>query len=247
MSTLPSFQQFRRLAQPPSLFQRTGQEKWYGLWIRPISVRLSWLINRFRFITPNMVTVFMIFWSLIASALIIIPGIWGVIAFFLAFQFWTALDSIDGELARFRQQFSNAGVYLDNIAHHTVHFAVFVAIGWKYYLISGDIFYLFLGLSSAIIMAFNGSIYLSSKYHTLVKQIILPQGGYKTNIILHISREMLGHIEISMIGALALALYIIRYDSPLVPHLFFALYIILSLGGSLWMIYYCYRTLTKSH
>ena len=137
-----NFRRFKEIAQPKKILTRVGQEKWYGLWIRKISVILSFLIYKIPRSTPNMITITMALWGPVASAAILLPGLWGVLVFFLGFQFWTTLDSMDGELARAKKVPLGAGGFLDGIAHIFAHASVFIAVGLKFYLFDNNVLYL---------------------------------------------------------------------------------------------------------
>jgi len=223
------FKKYRKMAQPPEIFLRVGHEKWYGLWIRRISIRVSWILAHFSKISPNDVTVFMLVWGIPASLIIFIPGIWGIIAFFLWQQIWTLLDSIDGELARYKKQFSNSGVYLDGIAHAVGITFLFLAIGFKFYEIEPNLSYIILGSVASVLILLNRAVYMTFNYHS--KIIKTSFGGVaKENFLVKIAVELMGQIEISMLATVGLLLFS-YYTWPSVPYVFFWAYIVLNLAA----------------
>ncbi len=79
-------------------------------------------------VTPNQVTIASGVTGLVAGALIAFGGYWMPLAGALVFQLSVALDSVDGELARLKQQFSPYGEWLDIVTDTLATIAVFVGI-----------------------------------------------------------------------------------------------------------------------
>ncbi len=79
--------------------------------------------------TPNLLTGAMIVVGAIAAFVLSIPGIVPAVAVVLLIQLQILLDCSDGELARWRQQFSPAGIYLDRFAHFVTETALPIALG----------------------------------------------------------------------------------------------------------------------
>ena len=79
--------------------------------------------------TPNAVTWGMVVVGVLAAAALTVPGLWGAIAAVLFIQAQILLDCSDGELARWRQQSSVAGIYLDRFAHYFTEMLLPIALG----------------------------------------------------------------------------------------------------------------------
>ena len=79
--------------------------------------------------TPNAVTWGMVVVGVLAAAALTVPGLWGAIAAVLFIQVQILLDCSDGELARWRQQSSVAGIYLDRFAHYFTEMLLPIALG----------------------------------------------------------------------------------------------------------------------
>jgi len=126
---MPSIAELRAVAQPPSIFARDSGEHWAGrLYIR----RLSPYVTRLFIptpITPNGVTWLMLLVGVAAAAVLTLPGIAAAVAAFLLIQVQILLDCCDGELARWRDVRSTAGVYLDRVAHWVTESLLPVALG----------------------------------------------------------------------------------------------------------------------
>jgi phosphatidylglycerophosphate synthase len=99
----------------------------------------------------------MILTGISISLSLLIPG-W--IAFLMAFflsQFQMLWDCIDGELARWRERFSPAGIFLDKVGHYFAEALIPIAIGIRLNSNDGDDSYLypFLGALLATLIVIN--------------------------------------------------------------------------------------------
>jgi phosphatidylglycerophosphate synthase len=80
-------------------------------------------------VTPNLVTGAMIVVGVLAAAVLSVPGIGTAVAVVVLIQLQILLDCSDGELARWRQQFSPAGVYLDRFGHYLTETLLPIGLG----------------------------------------------------------------------------------------------------------------------
>ena len=67
--------------------------------------------------------------GLAAAALLTLPGILPAAGALLLIQLQMLLDCSDGEIARWRRQYSTAGVYLDRMSHYVTETAFPIALG----------------------------------------------------------------------------------------------------------------------
>ena len=126
---MPSIAELREVTQPASLFARNSGEHWAGrLYVRRYSVYLTRLLIPTR-VTPNAVTYGMTVVGVLAAVALSVPGVVTALAAVLLIQVQILLDCSDGELARWRRQFSPAGIYLDRIAHYVTETLFPVALG----------------------------------------------------------------------------------------------------------------------
>lgn len=125
----PDMATLRAVCQPPETLGRRNAEHWAGpLYLRAGSIHVTrWLLPTE--ITANGVTWVMIGVGLAGAAALMIGGVWGALLAALGMQVQILLDCSDGEVARWRQQFSPAGVYLDRIAHYSTEAALPIALG----------------------------------------------------------------------------------------------------------------------
>src|SRR3954449_12643606 len=124
-----SMAEFRAVVQPPGLLDRNSGEHWAGrLYVRRYSPYLTRALTGTP-VTPNAVTWAMIAAGLLAAAALTLPGFAGAILAALLIQLQILFDCSDGELARWRDQKSPAGVYLDRIGHYLTEAALPVGLG----------------------------------------------------------------------------------------------------------------------
>lgn len=127
----PTLAQLRAVAQPPSHMARYNAEHWAGaLYLRHLSIRVTRLLLPTQ-ITANGVTWLMILVGVVGAALLPLPGLVGPVLAALAMQLQILLDCSDGEVARWRQRFSPAGIYLDRVGHYLTEAALPVALGLR--------------------------------------------------------------------------------------------------------------------
>jgi phosphatidylglycerophosphate synthase len=127
----PTTEQLKAVAQPPEHIARYNAEHWAGaLYIRHLSIHVTrWLLPTH--ITPNGVTWLMIVTGVVGALAIPFGGVVGPVVAVLAMQLQILLDCSDGEVARWRQRFSPAGIYLDRIGHYVTEASIPVAIGLR--------------------------------------------------------------------------------------------------------------------
>ena len=128
-SAKPSIADLRAVAQPPSIFARNSGEHWAGrLYVRRMSPYLTRVLIPTP-ISPNMVTWAMIAVGVAAAGLLVIDSVWAAAGAVILIQAQILFDCSDGELARWRRQFSPVGIYLDRFAHYLTETQFPIALG----------------------------------------------------------------------------------------------------------------------
>lgn len=130
MTSKPTIEQLRERSQPVSVRGRQNAEHWSGEYLRHISLYLTRQLVPTR-ITPNGVTGLMILSGWCIALSLLVPGILGALLAVFFAQLQMYLDCVDGELARWRQSFSPAGIFLDRVAHYTTEGFVGLAFGLR--------------------------------------------------------------------------------------------------------------------
>ena len=85
-------------------------------------------------ISPNHVTLFALFLGMLASLCFIIASPLSMLFGALLVQLSFIVDCMDGQLARYRQQFSKLGAWLDRIADRVKDFLYFFSLALGFYL-----------------------------------------------------------------------------------------------------------------
>jgi hypothetical protein len=156
----PTLDELRGVAQPPEHIARYNAEHWAGaLYIRHVSVYATRALLPTH-ISPNGVTWLMILVGVAGAFAIPLGGLVGPVIAVGAVEQDLQLHRDDGEVARWRQRFSPAGIYLDRIGHYVTEAAIPVAIGlradsWSFSR-PGDVGgYTVLGLAVALVVLVN--------------------------------------------------------------------------------------------
>ena len=125
---MESISQLREMLQREKL---EGRERpWgYRLFQRGPSIFITWLLVRTP-LTPNAITLLSVFSGLGGAYLLLCPN-WNIklLALFF-FYLHLLLDRVDGEVARYKKQFSLKGIYLDELNHYIIPPLFFLTLAW---------------------------------------------------------------------------------------------------------------------
>src|SRR5690349_11629316 len=127
----PSVAELRPVVHPAGVKDRRSGEHWAGrLYMREISLRIDrHLVNTK--VTPNQLTYLMTVFGVLAAPALLVPGIAGAVLGVFCVQMYLLLDCVDGEIARWKKQFSLGGVYLDRVGAYLCDAAVLVGLGLR--------------------------------------------------------------------------------------------------------------------
>ncbi|MFF1708215.1 CDP-alcohol phosphatidyltransferase family protein [Streptomyces sp. NPDC058252] len=124
-------------------------EHWAGrLYMRALSLRVTRLMLGTRF-SPNQITTVMVFAGVLSGVALVVPGLGGAVLSVVFMQLYLLLDCVDGEVARWRKQFSPLGVYLDRLGAYLADAAVMVGMGIRAAELGLNL-YLVAGLAAAV-------------------------------------------------------------------------------------------------
>ncbi|GHE80105.1 CDP-alcohol phosphatidyltransferase family protein [Streptomyces thermocarboxydus] len=116
---------------PAGVKDRRSGEHWMGrLYMREVSLRVDRYLVNTR-VTPNQLTYLMTLCGVLAAPALLVPGITGAVLGVVAVQLYLLLDCVDGEIARWRKQYSLAGVYMDRVGAYLTDAAVLVGLGLR--------------------------------------------------------------------------------------------------------------------
>jgi hypothetical protein len=107
---------------------------WASIFSGPVANYLLRYIADINWITPNHVTLFALFLGVLASACFIVASPLFMILGALLVQLSFIVDCMDGQLARYRQQFSALGAWLDRIADRVKDFLYFFSLALGFFL-----------------------------------------------------------------------------------------------------------------
>lgn len=110
---------------------RRSGEHWAGrLYMREVSLRIDRHLVTTK-VTPNQLTYVMTVAGALAAPALLVPGIWGAVLGVVMVQLYLLFDCVDGEIARWKKQYSMSGVYLDRVAAYLCDAAVLVGFGLR--------------------------------------------------------------------------------------------------------------------
>ncbi|MBA8796174.1 phosphatidylglycerophosphate synthase [Friedmanniella endophytica] len=124
----PSLAELRAVAQPPSVVGRRNSEHWAGSYLRRGSIHLTRLLLPTG-ISANGVTWMFIAVGILGALVLVLPGWWPFLACAVLIQLHILIDCSDGEVARWRDQRSASGVYIDRVGHYLVESLLPVCLG----------------------------------------------------------------------------------------------------------------------
>jgi phosphatidylglycerophosphate synthase len=126
---MPSLSEVRTAGQPPEVLARLNDEHWAGkFYMRKLSPYATLLFARLGW-SPNAVTVAFIVSGVLGAILAAVPGVLAAIGVLVLFQLYLLFDCADGELARYTQRFSAAGVFLDRMGHYICEALLLAGLG----------------------------------------------------------------------------------------------------------------------
>jgi phosphatidylglycerophosphate synthase len=127
-SRRPSVAELRAVVQPEGVMAR-DEEHWMGrLYMRRVSPYATLALLRTP-ATPNAVTWLMLLCGVAAGAVLGLPGPVAPFGAAALVQLQLLLDCSDGELARWLERRSTAGVYVDHLAHWLTEAALPIGLG----------------------------------------------------------------------------------------------------------------------
>jgi len=127
----PSLAELRQKGQPQPVLDRLNDEHWLGrLYGRKLSPYATWVFARLGW-SPNAVTAAFIVCGVAAGAVIAFGGLATALIAAALVQLYLIFDCSDGELARWSNRKSAAGVYLDGIGHYLAEGALLAGLGFR--------------------------------------------------------------------------------------------------------------------
>ena len=131
MVAAPVLEELREVCQPQAKLASRNGEHWAGrLYMRRVSLRFTRQLVRTP-ITPDQLTWTMVGCGIASGAVLLLPGLTGAVLAAILMQLFLLFDCVDGEVARWKKQFSLSGVYLDRVGAYLCDAAVLVGFGLR--------------------------------------------------------------------------------------------------------------------
>ncbi|WDM02978.1 CDP-alcohol phosphatidyltransferase family protein [Alicyclobacillus cycloheptanicus] len=122
---MTEFQKIYRCAKRPI-------DIWTNYLYYTISLRIVYLVRNVRAVTPNGITLFSLFLALVGCVFYGLGSRPDVVTGLILVQVSYVFDCADGQLARYRKQYSSIGGWLDMIADRVKEFAVYFSLAYGY-------------------------------------------------------------------------------------------------------------------
>ena len=161
--TNPSVAQIKEVVWPAEIRGRQSSEHWLNeVYLRKLSPYQTRLLLKAGF-SANGVTYLMIASGFAAGLVLLIPGLTGGLLAAFFGQLQMLLDCSDGEVARWRQTSSPAGVFLDKLGHYLAEGFIPIALGIRAVggvaeLDSQNLGFVALGLLLSVLVLFNKAL-----------------------------------------------------------------------------------------
>ncbi|MFF7592093.1 CDP-alcohol phosphatidyltransferase family protein [Kitasatospora purpeofusca] len=125
----PALAELREVCQPRAKLASRNGEHWAGrIYMRAVSLRVTRQLVRTS-VSPNTLTWLMVVCGVGAGAALLVPGPVGAVLAAVLFQGFLLFDCVDGEVARWKRQFSTAGVYVDRLGAYLADAALMAGAG----------------------------------------------------------------------------------------------------------------------
>jgi phosphatidylglycerophosphate synthase len=153
-----------RMAQPIRL-----SEGYIGLFYRKLSLPITWLLVQTP-ITANQISVFWTLLGLISVGLLATGNYWWTIVGALSLQITAVLDRVDGEVARYKDNLTLVGKFIDLTGHSLIKSSLLIGISLGLYRTQPSLWILLVGISGALGL-------IMGEYLRFYRSYILEQVG----------------------------------------------------------------------
>jgi len=124
---------------------RQAKDWWTITFGDPLSWIILGVIGDYKWVTPIGITWLSFFAKMIPAGLMVTNDSIAIIAAAITLQFGQVLDSMDGNLARYRGQATLKGGFLDRVLDGTGFIFVMAGFSWLVYQNGGEPYYLLIG------------------------------------------------------------------------------------------------------
>lgn len=173
------------------------------LFLRDMSLPVAYVMAKHN-VNANIITFLFFVISFIGNALFIIPTFYTFLIMVILHEISQILDCVDGQLARYRGEYSKYGELYDEFAHTLTGMSFMMAFGIRLYLETGQIIFLILGGIGMGARAFD----ILEKHTT--KTIIENEYSNKLKPIIKKLYFIYVFDEVRLFAMVTLAVYIVQ-------------------------------------
>jgi len=143
---------------------KTKEDEWWSSFITsPLAILINYFVVDYKWLTPNLITLFSFIIAIIATGFIVIGGSENFIIAALLIHISHILDCMDGQMARYRNTLSRSGSYFDKLTDQIQVIIWFSAVAYAAYLQTQTVLPLFLAFSGVSFYSLRGYL----KYVTI--------------------------------------------------------------------------------
>ena len=147
---------------------KTKEDEWWSSFVTsPLAILINYFVVDFKWLTPNLITLFSFIVAIIATGFIVIGGTTNFIIAAILIHFSHILDCMDGQMARYRGTSSRSGSYFDKLTDEIQVTIWFGAVAYAAYLQTQTIIPVFLAFSGVSFYLLRGYI----KYVTIYTEM----------------------------------------------------------------------------
>ncbi|RKY18654.1 MAG: CDP-alcohol phosphatidyltransferase family protein [Planctomycetota bacterium] len=130
---------------------KNPDDEWWSSFVTsPAAILINWVVVEWRWLSPNLITLFSLVTAITASVLIVVGGSTNFLCAAGLIQLSHVLDCMDGQMAKYRGASSRFGDYFDKVTDQFQVFVWFSALAYAAYLQTQSVtpvFLAFVGVS----------------------------------------------------------------------------------------------------
>jgi phosphatidylglycerophosphate synthase len=124
-----------------------NDEWWSSFVTSPLAILINYMVVDFKWLTPNLITLFSLITALVASGLIVLDGKTNFYVAAALINISHILDCMDGQMAKYRDVSSRFGNFFDKVTDQIQIFFWFSAIAFAAYSQTQDVVAVFLAFA----------------------------------------------------------------------------------------------------
>jgi len=136
---------------------KTKEDEWWSSFVTaPLAIMVNYFVVDYKWLTPNLITLFSFLVAIIATGFIVVGGITNFIIAAVLIHLSHVLDCMDGQMARYRGISSRSGSYFDKLTDQIQVIIWFGAVGYAAYLQTQNVLPVFLAFAGVSFYSLRG-------------------------------------------------------------------------------------------